>query len=136
MNNTFTRFLTVGLFNTLVGLSSTFFILHILGWGYWVSTCLGNIIGAVISYLLNRKFTFRSSSKYRQSFWKFAIVILVCYFSSYWFSFFMSNLLLKSYYMQFTKDTVENIAVLGGACLYTLSNYLGHKYYTFRTVTT
>ncbi|WP_256218528.1 GtrA family protein [Bacillus sp. MUM 116] len=53
----------IGIFNTLVGLSSVYFIFNIIGLSYWPATFLGNGIGMLVSYKLNKKFTFRSKKK-------------------------------------------------------------------------
>ena len=60
MNFQFVRFLMVGVANTIVGLSVMYLLLHLAGLSYWTSTFLGNSVGAVVSFFLNRSFTFRS----------------------------------------------------------------------------
>src|SRR5213080_3970448 len=84
MNHSFIRFLLVGVINTVVGLSAMYLFLHGFSWSYWASTFIGNIIGACVSYFLNRTFTFKSSAAVGKSMFRFTIVILVCYFISYY----------------------------------------------------
>src|SRR6476660_7448236 len=83
MNYTFVRFLLVGVANTIVGLSVMYLLLHVAGLSYWTSTFLGNSVGAVVSFFLNRSFTFRSQSSVSKSMIRFVAVILFCYFISY-----------------------------------------------------
>ncbi|MFD1778723.1 GtrA family protein [Fredinandcohnia salidurans] len=121
--NTFIRFLLVGLMNTFVGLSSIFLLLHVVGLSYWLSTFLGNSVGAVVSYLLNRRFTFNSKATFGRSIPLFILVILSCYFLSYSVSKLVAGFILLPY--------TNEIAVLLGTGLYTISNYFGQKYIVF-----
>ncbi|MFC4769957.1 GtrA family protein [Effusibacillus consociatus] len=131
MNNSFIRFLLVGVLNTLVGLSSIYVFLNVFELNYWWSTFLGNGVGAVCSYFLNRSFTFRSDVSVRASFWKFILVILVCYAFSYWLGLHVSSVFLSIFDRADTK-IVENLAVLISTGVYTVSNYFGHRLFTFR----
>lgn len=125
------RFLLVGVFNTLVGLSASFAFFNLLHLNYWISTFTGNTIGAIVSYTLNRTFTFRSSASVGSSWWKFAIVILSCYGLSYGISLQLAET-AASLWPGMRADWLHNAAILIGNGLYTIGNYLGHKYFTFR----
>jgi putative flippase GtrA len=129
----FLRFLLVGAFNTLVGLSAIAFMLHVAGVGYWLSTFLGNAIGALVSYALNKRFTFRSRASVAGSLWKFFAVVLVCYGLAYGFGLFAGRLAAAAL-PAFPADRLHDAAALVGTGLYTIANYLGHKHFTFRTV--
>jgi putative flippase GtrA len=124
------RFLLVGVLNTLVGLSAAYLLLNAAGLSYWASTFWGNCIGAVVSYFLNKTFTFRDNQAIGKSWWKFIVVILVSYVLAYWIGLYAASWVLD----RFTDNPrwMENAAVLVGAGLYTIANYLGHKYFTFR----
>ncbi|WP_407869398.1 GtrA family protein [Paenibacillus sp. P36] len=131
LSGSFLRFLLVGVFNTLVGLSASFAFFNVLHLNYWLSTFAGNTLGAIVSYTLNRTFTFRSKASVGSSWWKFAIVILSCYGLSY-----SCSLLLAEaagvLWPELRADWLHNGAILVGNGLYTIGNYLGHKYFTFR----
>ncbi|WP_420063835.1 GtrA family protein [Metabacillus litoralis] len=60
-SNTIIRFIGVGIINTTIGISLIFLLLNVFGFSYWISTFIGNGIGAIISYILNRNFTFNSN---------------------------------------------------------------------------
>ncbi|WP_456276102.1 GtrA family protein [Bacillus sp. AK128] len=127
--NSFVRFLLVGVLNTLVGLSMIFLMIK-LGMNYWSSTFVGNGIGAAVSFLLNRTFTFKSSVSMQRGIPLFILVILVCYFSSYTISKWMVSFTFVSAMVpSFLSET--DVAILLGAGLYTFSNYLGQKYIVF-----
>lgn len=132
LQHSFVRFLLVGVFNTLVGLGISFLLFNLLDLGYWASTFLGNTIGAMVSYVMNKKFTFRSEVSVKNSWWKFMLVILCCYGASYGASMWMAQMVLRIW-PQAESVWLHNAAILAGNGLYTISNYLGHKYFTFRS---
>jgi putative flippase GtrA len=128
--NPFVRFLLVGVINTLVGLS-TIFILLDLTVSYWISTFIGNGIGAFVSFLLNRRFTFQSKISIQRGAPTFFIVILLCYAGSYSASNWLVTLITPSFFLT-SYLTQQDVAVLMGTCLYTMTNYLGQKYFVFK----
>ncbi|MCM3691568.1 GtrA family protein [Neobacillus niacini] len=132
--NSFIRFLLVGVINTCVGLFIIFFLLNVLHLSYWVSTFVGNLAGACISYLLNRSYTFNSTVSIQKGLPRFLTIILICYFGAYFCS---EKLMIWFTSFHFENTAVEqNGAVLLGSVLYTISNYLGQKYFVFNTVKT
>ncbi|SFA44223.1 GtrA-like protein [Parageobacillus thermantarcticus] len=83
MNQSFFRFLLVGIIHTAAGLSIMYLLYHLCHVSYWWATLVGNAIGAVASYILNRTFTFRSSVPIIESVFRFIAVMIVCYYFSY-----------------------------------------------------
>lgn len=73
------KFLLVGVLNTLVGNGLMFLLYNLAGFSYWPATGLSYALASVMSYFLNRYFTF----KYQGSGWetalRFALNIAVCY---------------------------------------------------------
>jgi putative flippase GtrA len=130
MKNSFIRFILVGIVNTIVGLSSMYLFLHAANLSYWASTFLGNAIGACVSYILNRNFTFKSDHSVMKSAFRFIIVILSCYFISYDLGKNIVSWVLKS--NEFFSDSLKtDIAILVGTGMYTILNYLGQKIFVF-----
>ncbi|NHM32613.1 GtrA family protein [Neobacillus terrae] len=132
MQNSFFRFLIVGVINTCVGLSVMYLILYITN-SYWVSTFTGNTIGAGVSYLLNRKFTFKSSNSVLGSLFRFMLVIGICYFISYSIGLRISSWLLESV-LGLHSSYIKELAVLSGTGLYTILNYLGQRWFVFKAI--
>ncbi|OCT10963.1 hypothetical protein A8709_04470 [Paenibacillus pectinilyticus] len=132
LTGSFARFLLVGVLNTLVGLSASFALYNLAHFNYWASTFVGNAIGSVVSYFLNRAFTFRSKASFGSSWWRFALVILICYGFSYGFSYVLAEA-AASHFPSIQSGWLHNAAILVGNGLYTIGNYAGHKYFTFRT---
>lgn len=130
MNHSFIRFLLVGVINTIVGLSAMYLFLHALSFSYWVSTFLGNLIGACVSYYLNRTFTFKSNASVGKSMFKFTAVILLCYIISYYLGE-KAALFLFSQLSFLGEKYAEDAAVLFGTGFYTITNYLGQRLFVF-----
>lgn len=126
----FFRFLIVGVINTLVGLSIIYILLHIAGLSFWLATFIGNSIGAVVSYTLNKTFTFKSSATVSKSAIRFIFAILACYFISYYLGKQLANWALDQ--VPFLPNNYKtDIAVLFGTGLYTITNYFGQKIIVF-----
>lgn len=121
-------FLLVGIVNTLVGTIIMFGLYNLAGCSYWVSSAANYIVGSILSYVLNKRFTFRHEGRVVQSALRFAANIAVCYFLAYGLAKPLIRLLLehRSQTMQ------ENVAMLAGMCLFTGFNYLGQRYLVFR----
>jgi putative flippase GtrA len=132
--NKFTRFLLVGILNTLTGLTIIFMLLHVVGLSYWFSTFVGNALGATVSYFLNRSFTFRSQVNLTVGALKFIAVILVCYFSAYSLSEFLAGWIWDYSDASASLPIGEKeIAILLGSLLYTFMNYVGQKNLVFKS---
>ncbi|WP_042353841.1 GtrA family protein [Bacillus rubiinfantis] len=134
VNNSFFRFLAVGLVNTLVGLSLMFVLLHGIGLSYWVSTFTGNAVGAGVSFLLNKSFTFKSNVPLQTGLPRFCVIIMICYISSFYCSERIMEVVGDA--RAFGIVDVQTGAVLLGSAIYTISNYLGQKYLVFRKIST
>jgi putative flippase GtrA len=127
-NKSFIRFLLVGILNTCIGLILIYSLLHFTS--YWTATFIGNSMGALVSFYLNRSFTFRSQSSLLKSAIKFFGVTLVCYFIAYKISLVVISYALGLLHID-NKNLVENVSVLFGMGTYTILNYLGHRSFTF-----
>lgn len=130
MKNSFVRFIIVGIANTIVGLSVMYLLLHAAHLSYWISTFLGNSVGAIVSFFLNKSFTFKSEGSVAKSAIRFIAVILCCYFISYDLARNIVVSVLKD--NQFFHTSIKtDLSVLVGTGLYTVLNYLGQKWFVF-----
>ena len=131
MNKTFIRFIAVGIANTIVGLSLIYLLLHLFGLSYWISTFIGNSLGACISYILNRNFTFKNQGSVKKSIPMFIIVILTCYFIAFNLGAKIIDYILNL--QDFISLNFKNdLAVLISSGLYTVLNYFGQKLLVFK----
>ncbi|TDL83132.1 GtrA family protein [Peribacillus frigoritolerans] len=126
----FIRFILVGIMNTAAGLSAIFLLLNLFNADYWLSTFSGNIIGAAVSYYLNRSFTFSNQTSFKKSLPRFIVVVIVCYAAAFSFGKAAAEFLylLLPHFLIMTEDL---LAVLLGTGIYTILNFWGQKYFVF-----
>ena len=78
------RFLIVGVVNTLFGTTLMFVLYNC--WldaygstGYWISSAANYFFGSILSYFLNKYFTFRNHERGWRPILRFTLNITVCY---------------------------------------------------------
>ncbi|MDR2483684.1 MAG: GtrA family protein [Treponema sp.] len=125
----FFKFILAGLINTLAGSALMFLLYNVAGTGYWVSSAASYIAGSVLSFFLNKYFTFnvRRWSAFMVA--AFAVNIAVCYLAVYGAAKPAVNYFLQN----IPQKTRENIALFIGMVLFTGLNYLGQRFIVFRT---
>ena len=121
------KFILVGIVNTLVGTAIMFGLYNLAGCSYWVSSAANYVIGSILSYVLNKKFTFRHRGQIAQSALRFAGNIAVCYLLAYG----IAKPAVQAILTDETQQVKENIAMLAGMILFTGFNYLGQRYFVF-----
>ena len=121
------KFLLVGVGNTLL---SMFLMFLLEGLGYWPSTAIAYVAGAVMSFFLNRHFTFPSQEKLGRSAVKFAVNVAVCYVVGYG----LAKVLVPIPQQPNAVPViwVERLSKLVGMGLYTVLNYFGQRFFAFR----
>lgn len=122
------KFLLVGVLNTLVGNGLMFLLYNLVHWGYWLSTSFSYALASVMSYFLNRYFTFRYKGSGWRSALRFAVNIAVCYGIAY------SVAQPLVYWLLSSASLVvrDNVSMLCGMCLFVALNYLGQRFFAFR----
>ena len=121
------RFLLVGVGNTLLS-AVLMFLLE--GLGYWPSTAIAYVAGSVLSFFLNRRFTFQSKTPFWPSVLRFAINVAVCYVIAYSLAQPLAELILG--WIGLPAIWVERLAKLGGMVLFTCLNYFGQRFFAFK----
>lgn len=127
-DKTFMRFIMVGLVNTIVGTTIMFVFYNVFHLSYWVSSASNYFFGSVVSYLLNKYFTFQYKEKGFTSLFRFTVNILVCYLLAYGIAKPVMQWILSG----FSKTIQENVSMILGMCLFVIFNYLGQRFYTFK----
>lgn len=122
------RFGLVGVLNTVVGTTIMFVLYNKLHCTYWQSSFANYFFGSILSFFLNKYFTFRSKKRSWAEVGRFIINIAVCYLLAYGISKPLMLHLLAGYSQQFR----ENVAMLFGMVLFVALNYLGQRFFTFR----
>lgn len=124
---TFWKFILVGIANTLVGTLVMFGCYNILNLNYWVSSAANYIFGSILSFFLNKNFTFNNRSKDKSILIKFIINITVCYFIAYG----VAKPVVRNILVNATKSIQENFAMLIGMGLFVILNYMGQRFWVF-----
>ena len=57
------KFLLVGVINTIVGTAIMFGLYNIAGCSYWVASAANYVLTSILSFFLNKYFTFRSRER-------------------------------------------------------------------------
>ena len=122
------RFLMVGVLNTLVGAGVMVLLFNLAGWAYWTASAANYVVGGVLSYFLNKHFTFQNKERGWAQVGRFALTVAVCWLIAYGVA---KPLALWALSGQSGKIQ-ENVALLVGMVLYTGLNYFGQRFFAFR----
>ena len=126
---TFLKFILVGVVNTLVGTAVMFFCFNVLAWSYWVSSALNYMVGSILSYLLNKRYTFQQKGNDWHTVWKFIVNVSVCYVLAYGLAKPFVAWLLSGV----TTNIQGNAALFVGMVLFVGFNYIGQRFWAFST---
>lgn len=130
------RFLLVGVVNTLVGLSVMFGLYNLAGlhaWGdigYWISSGANYVAGSVVSFFLNKRFTFQNQERGAGVVLRFALNIAVCYLVAYGLAKPAVSWVLGSF--PISEQLQGNLTMLAGSGLFVVLNYFGQRFFAFR----
>ncbi len=122
------KFLIVGVVNTLFGAAIMFGLYNLAGCSYWLSSAANYFFGSILSFFLNKSFTFGNKDSLRNTVPKFVLNILICYLLAYGIA---KPAVL--YLLEGSPATIqENLAMFVGMCLFTAFNYIGQRYFAFK----
>lgn len=129
IDRTLLKFLMVGVVNTIVGCGLMFVLYDLFGVSYWISSACNYIAGGIVSFFLNKFFTFKNTQKSLSQVILFMLNLAVCYFLAY----FVAQKAVYLFLSAASEKFRGNVALLVGMCLYTALNYLGQRLLVFRT---
>ncbi|MCG4786831.1 GtrA family protein [Roseburia faecis] len=124
----FLKFICVGVINTLVGTGVMFLAYNIFGLGYWISSAANYVVGSIVSYILNKHFTFKNTAKDKKTIIRFVINIAACYLIAYG----LAKPLVSRVLHQYPTNIRDNMSMLVGMGLFVVLNYLSQRYLTFK----
>lgn len=127
-DRTFWKFVLVGIVNTLFGTGIMFLFYNVFGLSYWISSASNYFFGSILSYFLNKRFTFRSRGNTGRSLWRFVVNISVCYLLAYG----LAKPAVRALLAGAAATVQDNVAMLVGMCLFVGLNYLGQRFFVFR----
>ena len=128
-DKSFLTFLIVGVVNTLFGTAIMLVLYNVFGCSYWVSSFCDYFFGSILSYFLNKHFTFHYQGTDWRSIVKFAMNIVVCYLIAYSLALPLTRQTLQNW--ELSTPVVENVAMLVGTGLFMVINYIGQKFFAF-----
>lgn len=125
---TILKFLIVGVVNTVFGTIVMFSLYNLAGCSYWISSAANYILGSILSFFLNKYFTFRNKERSWGQVVRFTVNIAACYLVAYGVAKPAVRMLLSGQ----SVSIQENAAMLVGMCLFTGLNYFGQRFFAFR----
>ncbi len=126
-NKTFWKFILVGIANSLFGTGVMFLFYNVFHLSYWVSSASNYILGSILSYFLNKHFTFQNKERSVKSILKFAVNITVCYLVAYG----VAKPLVQYMFSGLGTTLQDNLAMLAGMCIFVVLNYCGQRFFVF-----
>ncbi|WP_290033091.1 GtrA family protein [Ligilactobacillus cholophilus] len=134
-DSTVIKFIFVGIINTVVGWIAMFITMHLMDIAeinhtinYWTSSAVNIIVGSIVSYILNKNFTFNSNTESKKDIIKFIINILVCYIVAYG----IAKPIAKFIFSSASSLVLQIVSLLSGSILFTVLNYFGQRFYVFK----
>ncbi len=127
-DRTFWKFILVGVANTAFGTAIMFSFYNLLRFSYWVSSVSNYVLASILSYFLNKYFTFQSRDNSAKSIVRFVVNISVCYLVAYG----GAKPLVRYLFSGLGTTIQDNLAMLAGMCIFVVLNYCGQRFFVFR----
>ena len=128
IDKTLLKFIIVGVVNTLFGTAVMFIAYNLFHWSYWVSSALNYILGSILSFFLNKSYTFGQKGINGQMVFRFIVNIAICYLIAYG----VAKPAARWAFSGLNQVWQDNIAMCVGMCLFVGLNYIGQRFYVFR----
>lgn len=125
---TFWKFVLVGIVNTLVGTTVMFTAYNVLHLSYWVSSASNYVVGSVVSYFLNKYFTFQDKQKSGKQIAIFIVNITICYGLAYG----LAKPVVTWFLQNQSQSIKDNLSMLVGMGAFVVFNYIGQRLVVFR----
>ena len=124
------RFIIVGVLNTIIGTAAMLIAYNVFHMGYWLSSAMDYIIGSIFSYFANKYFTFKAEKKSKTEVVRFVINIVVCYLLAYGIARPTIDIVLRG--ITLSKSLMDQISMFFGMGIFVVLNYFGQKFFVFR----
>lgn len=122
------KFLLVGVVNTAVGSAIMFGLYNLAGVPYWPASAANYVLTSILSYFLNKHYTFKNTESGWRPAVRFALNIAVCYGLAYG----IAEPLMRWVLSGASVAVQDNVAMLTGMALFVGFNYLGQRLFAFR----
>ena len=127
MDKTFVKFVLVGIANTCFGTAIMFLFYNVFHLGYWISSISNYLFGSILSFVLNKRFTFENNNNNPIVILKFILTILICYSIAYS----VAKPLVRILLCDFSDSIKDNISMVIGMCIFVILNYMGQRFFAF-----
>ena len=134
-DSTIIKFIIVGVVNTVVGWVAMFLSLWLLTKmganhtiSYWIPSGVNIVVGSIVSYILNKHFTFQSNSTGEEDIGECIIYLLMGCVVGYGIAQPIAKLIFKHAGVMVLKI----ISLLSGSILFTIINYFGQRFWVFK----
>ena len=121
------KFIIVGVINTVVGSCIMFGLYNLANCSYWVSSVANYVLTSILSFFLNKYFTFQNKERSWKQVVRFAVNIAVCYLLAYG----IAKPAVSAVLSGSGQRIQENAAMFTGMVLFTGFNYLGQRLFAF-----
>ncbi len=142
----FWKFIMVGILNTIVGTGLQFVLYNctplnqMATTGTWIASGVSYFLASIMSYFLNKYFTFKNSEKGWRPVVRFAVNIAVCYGIAYGLAIPLTSYICTANNITMFGWTVEtfasNVSMVIGSCLFVALNYIGQRFFAFKEAKT
>ena len=122
------RFIIVGCINTVVGTAIMFGLYNLASCSYWVSSAANYILTSILSFFLNKYFTFQNKERSWKQLGMFVINITICYLLAYG----MAKPVVSWILHNQSKSVQENLSMLVGMGAFVVFNYVGQRLVVFK----
>jgi putative flippase GtrA len=126
----FLKFVLVGIVNTIFSTVIMFLLYNLASFGYWGSSTVSYILASILSFFLNKSFTFRNKESTAKTALRFTVNIAVCYLVAYSASKPIVTKILSS--TSLSESIVEQLSMILGMILFTMLNYIGQRFFAFK----
>ena len=122
------KFILVGFVNTAFGSVIMFLLYNLADFSYWISSACNIIFTSVLSFFLNKYFTFGVKN------WSVFMVItfIATIAVSYFFAYGVSRPVIYYLLINCSVTIRENSALFLGMCMFTSINYFGQRFFVFK----
>lgn len=140
------KFALVGVLNTIVGVAINLVALNVLHLPFIWAGVLNYLPTSVMSFFLNKHFTFKSKGDVKKEAVRFGLNVALCFTLAYGIAEPLTHSVLQNASEEFfefvrsatggiltQKDSiVDNVATLVGMGFFVLFNYTGQRFFTFK----
>ena len=124
-------FLLIGGGNMVLTMIIMFVLYEQLHAGYWLSSAIAFFLTSILSFILNKKFTFQHQGSTSKTAMRFALVIAVCYMLAYSVAQPLLTFVLRWFALPLEQTILDRLSLVAGQIIFTALNYLGQRFFAF-----